>query len=109
VLHKNKKQVWYATTREDARIVNVLTHIASKGQPKEDPDWITCKLKQDMKVEVDRDFCVLYKNGEDDCNDTIFGVLFFQGEDCIFSVPNVIDNYSGWRAGFNFHELRSRL
>ena len=110
VLHKDKF-AWYAT-KADARralVVNILTHVASKREPKKDPNWITCKLKEEMKGTVDQDFCVLYESGGGDRNDLIFGVLFFRGDDRIFLVPNVVNEYDGGWTDFNFRDIRSRF
>jgi hypothetical protein len=109
VMHKNTR-AWYAS-KNDARralIVNILTHVASRRQPLVDPDWATCKLREDMRGERDNDFCVLYDHKGNERNDIIFGVLFFRGDDRIFSVPNVIAEYDGGWTDFCFRDLRSK-
>jgi hypothetical protein len=110
VMHGDKR-AWY-TSKFDAQralIVNILTHVATQRQTTGDPEWACSKLRTDMKGLAENDFCVLYDCGGGDRNDTIFGVLFFRGDDRVFSVPNTTSDYTGGWSNFCFRSIRSKL
>jgi hypothetical protein len=110
VMH-SRKRAWYASKFDAQRalMVNILTHVASQRQTSGDPDWACAKLHTNMKGLAENDFCVLYDNGGGDRNDTIFGVLFFRGDERIFSVPNIPSDYDGGWSDFCFRTIRSSI
>ena len=109
-MHHNKR-AWYASKFDAKRalVVNILTHVAIRRQTTGDPEWACTKLRSDMKGLPDNDFCVLYNNGGGDLNDTLFGVLFFRGDDRIFSVPNIVNDYDGGWSDFCFRTIRTNI
>jgi hypothetical protein len=110
VMHRNKR-AWYSSKSdaERALIVNILTHVATHRQLEGDPDWACSKLRPEMKGVTNHDFCVLYDSGGGNRSDTIFGVLFYRGDDRIFSVPNIISDYDGGWSDFCFRSIRSSV
>jgi hypothetical protein len=110
VLHRNKR-AWYSSKSDAQRalIINILTHVATMRQPEGDPEWACSKLGAEMRGVTDHDFCVLYDSGGGNRDDIIFGVLFYRGEDRIFSVPNIISDYDGGWSDFCFRSIRSNL
>lgn len=109
VMHADKR-AWYASKFDAKRalIVNILTHVASQRQTSGDPDWACEKLHTDMKGLVENDFCVMYDCGGGDRNDTIFGVLFYRGDDRVFSVPDTPTSLDGSWSDFCFRTIRSK-
>ncbi len=109
-MHRNKR-AWYSSKSdaERALIVNILTHVATHRQFEGDPDWACSKLRPEMKGVTNHDFCVLYDSGGGNRSDTIFGDLFYRGDDRIFSVPNIISNYDGGWSDFCFRSIRSSI